>query len=249
METVFQNRQLTIRNEPFNFNKRLVLLIACWILLMIVEGCNIDTRNDHSRHLQTEPKEQYTCPMPEDSVFSDKPGKCPKCGMDLIKVEPDDHQHEAPQFTCPMHPQIIRDNAGTCPICGMDLVKKENQATATQKISLETLLKPTNEFVIASLPLAGVTQSEEPMEIDVLGYSAYNLSSVGIIAVRTSGRIEKLYVKYRYQKITKGQRIMDIYSPELMAAQQNLLFLLKNDINNTSMIQAARQKLLLLGVS
>jgi len=167
------------------------------------------------------------------------------------KEDHSQHQQEAvkEEYTCPMHPQIIRDKPGTCPICGMDLVKKEKGGEAVQEISLNTLLKPTNEYVIASLPLVSARYSEEPMETDVLGYTAYNTSSVGTIAARISGRIEKLYVKYRFQKINKGQKIMDIYSPELMTAQQNLLFLLNNDADNTTMILAAKQKLLLLGFS
>ena len=72
---------------------------------------------------------------------------------------------------------------------------------------------------------------------------------MGSISARVSGRIEKLYVRYRYQKINKGQRVLDIYSPELLTAQQNLLFLLKNDAENTTFIQAAKDKLLLLGMS
>lgn len=152
-------------------------------------------------------------------------------------------------YTCPMHPQIIRDKPGTCPICGMDLVKKEKDSKAVEGILLNTLLKPTDEYVIASLPLVSAGYSEEPMETDVLGYTTYNTSSVGTIAARISGRIEKLYVKYRFQKINRSQKVMDIYSPELMTAQQNLLFLLTSDADNTTMIQAAKQKLLLLGFS
>lgn len=167
------------------------------------------------------------------------------------KEDHSQHQQEIvkDEYTCPMHPEIIREKPGNCPICGMQLVKKEKEGEAIKEISLNTLLKPTNEFVISSLPLVGVQQSEEPVEIDVLGYTAYNTSSVGTIAARISGRIEKLYVKYRYQKISKGQRIMDIYSPELMTAQQNLLLLLKNDKENSGMIESAKQRLLLLGFS
>lgn len=153
------------------------------------------------------------------------------------------------QYTCPMHPEIVKDRPGSCPVCGMDLVKKEKDSKRIEEISLETLLKPTNQFVIASLPLVNAKQSEEPVEIDVLGYTVYNTSSVGTISARISGRIEKLYVKYRYQRVSKGQRIMDIYSPELMTAQQNLLLLLRNDKENTTMIDAAKQRLLLLGFS
>ena len=221
-----------------------------------MSACNNEKKEDHSQHQQSATTKQlYTCPMPEDSVFSDKPGKCPKCGMDLVKIESHDHSQEqqpataSDQYTCPMHPEIIQGKPGTCPICGMDLVKKEKDSKKIETISLETLLKPTNEYVITSLPVIAPKQSTEPVEIDVPGYTAYNTSSVGTISARISGRIEKLYVKYRYQKISKGQRIMDIYSPELMTAQQNLLLLLKNDKENKTMVDAAKQRLLLLGFS
>jgi Cu(I)/Ag(I) efflux system membrane fusion protein len=63
-----------------------------------------------------------------------------------------------------------------------------------------------------------------------------------------SGRIERLYVRYRYQHVHKGDRILDIYSPELQTGEQEYLYLLKNDPGNGVLINAARQKLLLLGV-
>ena len=66
----------------------------------------------------------YTCPMPEHAdVVMDKPGKCPKCGMDLVakKKEP------AVKYTCPMHPDVVTDKPGKCPKCGMDLVPMKEQ--------------------------------------------------------------------------------------------------------------------------
>ena len=88
----------------------------------------------------------YTCPM-HPEIIQDKPGNCPKCGMNLVLVKPeagnpgqtqqgvedDHHQHKsvdaAPhtdnqslqKYTCPMHPHILRDQPGKCPICGMNL--------------------------------------------------------------------------------------------------------------------------------
>lgn len=159
--------------------------------------------------------------------------------------------HEAAEetYTCPMHPQIVRDQPGKCPICGMDLVKKETDGKRSDSIDLESLLKPTNEFVISSIPVTTMKQSGQPVEIEALGTVTYDTRQIGSISARISGRIEKLYVRYRYQKINKGQKILDIYSPELVTAQQNLLFLLKNDAANKTMIDAARQKLRLLGMS
>lgn len=159
--------------------------------------------------------------------------------------EPD---HEKIVYTCPMHPEIIREQPGACPICGMQLVKKETGNRKVADVDLNTLLKPTDEFVVSSIPVTVIQQKDEEIEIEALGNIAYDTRQVGSISARVSGRIEKLYVRYRYQKISKGQRIFDIYSPELLTAQQNLLFLLKNDPGNLSLIDAAKEKLLLLGM-
>ncbi|MBA4198954.1 MAG: copper transporter, partial [Chitinophaga sp.] len=143
-----------------------------------------------------------------------------------------------------MHPEIIKDKPGKCPICGMDLVKKGTDSKKVNEIELESLLKPTNEFVVSSIPVTTIEQRREQIEIEALGNIAYDTRQVGSISARVSGRIEKLYVRYRYQKISKGQKILDIYSPELLTAQQNLLFLLKNDATNNTFIEAAKEKLL-----
>jgi Cu(I)/Ag(I) efflux system membrane fusion protein len=152
-------------------------------------------------------------------------------------------------WTCSMHPEIIRDKPGNCPICGMELVKKVDKATAIHDIQLNDLLQPTDRFVVSSIPVTTIKRSTEPIEVDVLGTIAYDTRLVNTISARFSGRIEKLYVKYRYQHVMKGQRIMDVYSPELLTTEQELLFLLKNDAGNLSLINAAKQKLLLLGMS
>ncbi len=61
----------------------------------------------------------YTCTM-HPEVITDKPGKCPKCGMTLVKKKVDKI------YTCPMHPEVISDKPGTCPKCGMKLVEKKS---------------------------------------------------------------------------------------------------------------------------
>ncbi len=152
-------------------------------------------------------------------------------------------------YTCTMHPEVVSVKPGKCPKCGMTLIKKATETDSPQSVKLESLLKPTNEFVISTIPLTTVSQQSEAIEIDALGNIGYDTREVGSISARVTGRIEKLYVRYRYQKVTKGQKILDIYSPELMTAQQNLLFLLQNDAGNLPFIQAAKEKLLLLGMS
>ncbi len=154
-------------------------------------------------------------------------------------------------YTCSMHPQIHEHHPGNCPICGMVLIKKNITAAAPAIVSiqLETVLKPTDEFVVASLPVTTAQQKNINIPVKAYGVIEYDTRAAGTISARISGRIEKLYVRYRYQPVEKGQKIMDIYSPEILTAEQNLLFLLQNDAGNTSFIQAAKEKLLLLGMS
>ncbi len=152
-------------------------------------------------------------------------------------------------WTCSMHPEIIRDGPGSCPICGMDLIKKEEKATVLKGIQIDDLLQPANQFVVSSIPVIGLQNQKKAVPVDVLGSVTYDTRHINIISARVSGRIEKLYVRYRYQHIHKGDRIMDIYSPELETVQQELLFLVKNDPENGGLIRAAKQKLLLLGMS
>jgi Cu(I)/Ag(I) efflux system membrane fusion protein len=170
---------------------------------------------------------------------------------DNKKVAHNDHKTESDKvfYTCPMHPEIVRDKPGNCPICGMALVEKNSDGIKVNDIKLESLLKPTNEFVLSTIPVTSIKKKEEEIEVEALGSIAYDTRQVESISARVSGRVEKLYVRYRYQKINKGDRIMDIYSPELLTAQQNLLFLLKNDKENSLLIEAAKEKLLLLGMS
>jgi Cu(I)/Ag(I) efflux system membrane fusion protein len=148
-----------------------------------------------------------------------------------------------------MHPQIIFDKPGNCPVCGMKLVKKESSKAKINDIALESLLKPTNEFVVSTVPVTTMHQKEISIDLHALGSIAYDTRYTNTISSRVGGRIEKLFVKYRYEHIHKGNAVMNIYSPELNTAQQNLVFLLKNDPANTNLINAAKEKLLLLGMS
>lgn len=151
-------------------------------------------------------------------------------------------------YRCPMHHEIVRDKPGNCPICGMDLVPFAGEEKAVTDVNLNTLLRPANSYVISTIPVTSIKESEEQMEVSALGTVGYDTRAVGSISSRVRGRIEKLYLRYTFQDVNKGQKVMDIYSPELLTAQQNLLFLVKNDPENTSFIKAAMDKLLLLGM-
>ncbi len=151
-------------------------------------------------------------------------------------------------YTCSMHPQIIEHAPGHCPICGMTLVKKENAAREISKVDLSTLLQPVNNTVLSSIPVTTMQVEKQQLRLNALGTVEYDTRFMKTISARVSGRINKLYIKYRFQPVRAGEKIMELYSPELLTAQQNLLFLIKSDPENEALIDAAKQRLLLLGM-
>jgi uncharacterized protein with PIN domain len=80
-------------------------------------------KQHHDTTMTVKKVQHYTCPM-HPEVMSNKPGKCPKCGMTLVKVEAKKVKEAiADVYTCPMHPEVISHKPGKCPKCGMTLVK------------------------------------------------------------------------------------------------------------------------------
>jgi membrane fusion protein, copper/silver efflux system len=208
------------------------------LVLLLFVSCN---DSDHKDPKGT--KDEYTCPM-HPEIIKDQPGQCPVCGMDLVKRT----NAEAPKvYTCPMHPEIIRNQPGACPVCGMDLVEKHTEGAGIQDTSLQFLLKPTNQFVISKIKTVALVQKEVRVEIKASGTITYDTRLGNTISSRVAGRIEKLYVKYRFQPVNKGDKLMDIYSEELVTEQHNYIYILKNDPGNEAIITASETKLNLLG--
>jgi len=158
-----------------------------------------------------------------------------------------EHQNEV--YTCSMHPQISEPKPGNCPICGMTLVKKVNEDHSDKNDSIDDLLRPTDNFVVGNYQTTIAKDTAIGSEISLPGIVTYDSNSSVSISARISGRIEKMYVNYKYQKVTKGQKIFELYSPELVAEQQNFIYLISNDSQNASIINSAKQKLLLYGMT
>ncbi|MBC7745974.1 MAG: efflux RND transporter periplasmic adaptor subunit, partial [Flavobacterium sp.] len=154
---------------------------------------------------------------------------------------------EGTRFTCPMHPQIVAEEPGTCPICKMELVPLSGPGQVSANDSLKYLVKPTNELVLSSITTVKPQKGKRFMQDSIRGIINYNSNNWNSISSRVGGRIERLYIKYNYQPISKGQKIMDIYSPDLVNAQQELLFLKQN--NEPKLLKLAMRKLSLLGMS
>jgi Cu(I)/Ag(I) efflux system membrane fusion protein len=161
-----------------------------------------------------------------------------------------DHAEHADTYTCPMHPTVVSDKPGACPVCGMDLVRKAREGEEVEITEdLSRLIKSPNETVIASIKTIKGEYKSQPVKIDAQGIVTYDTRSLFTIAAKVSGRLDKVYLKYVFQPVKKGQKVAEIYSPELLTAQRELLFLMENDAQNESLINATKEKLQLLGAS
>jgi Cu(I)/Ag(I) efflux system membrane fusion protein len=88
-----------------------------------------------------------------------------------------------------------------------------------------------------------------PVVKELLGIVTYDTRSIYTIPTRIGGRLEKVFLKYNFQPVTKGMKIAEVYSPELISAQRELLFLILNDADNKALIEGAIRRLKFLGAT
>ena len=109
---------------------------------------------------QRSESEQYYCPMLcEGDKKYPQPGDCPVCGMHLVKVQK--LKASSVEYTCPMHPEIVRSEPGSCPICGMDLVpriiQKDNDE---EEAAYKAMLKRFWIATALTIPIFIITMGE-----------------------------------------------------------------------------------------
>lgn len=114
--------------------------------------------------------------------------------------------------------------------------------------SLQNVLSPTNKSVLSNAETIHPSLKNISQSISASGYIAFDERRNNIVAVRTGGRIEKLYVKLNYQYVHKGDKVIELYSPELNTYQEEYLHHLKTK-SDSNLIEATKQKLKLLGLS
>ncbi len=166
------------------------------------------------------------------------------------KEQAGNHEHAAQTYTCPMHPQIVEKEPGSCPICGMDLVRQTAEGAEIEVTDdLSLLLEAADFTVVSDIRTVKPVREQKKVEVIFPGVISYDTRHTYSLPIRVGGRIEQLNVRYNFQRVEKGQKILEIYSPELLTAQRELLFLLESDRENERLIAAARQKLRLLGVT
>jgi len=165
-------------------------------------------------------------------------------------------------YTCSMHPFIIREKPGVCPICGMELIKKidDSSGSSAQPISVDHLSLSQNQRVMANVATVDATMETLNKEINAVGIVQYDQSRQAKVTAWVAGRIERLNINSVGAIVSKGKPVAEVYSPDLVAAQQEYLLAIRsrNQLNNSSftsiaqngegLVAAAKERLLLLGV-
>ena len=144
-------------------------------------------------------------------------------------------------YTCSMHPQIRQDEPGLCPICEMKLVPLAEHSASSGPLTLEMTLEAIRLANIQTTTIGEKGRAARTITLN--GKISADERRVASQVAHVPGRIEKLFATFTGERIQPGQRLAEIYSPELVTAQQELLEALRFQDVNPRLVDAAREKL------
>jgi Cu(I)/Ag(I) efflux system membrane fusion protein len=144
-------------------------------------------------------------------------------------------------WTCSMHPQIMQAEPGDCPICGMDLIPAE---AGVDGLTADKFKLTPNAMGLANIQTTVVGNgTTENNTVKLSGKIVENEEANVVQVSYFSGRIERLNVSFTGEEIRKGQLLATIYSPELYAAQQELITAVTLKESQPALYEAVRNKL------
>ena len=179
-----------------------------------------------------------------------------------MQHEKSDDEAEVDFWTCSMHPQIKLAEPGKCPICGMNLIPVTKDEEDNAKDSKRVTLKLSETArQLADIQTAKVERKAVRKEIRLVGTIDYDETRLTHITAWVPGRIDRMFVDYTGITVKKGDHMLELYSPELISAQEELIqatrSLSKLSNSSSSLVrnsttraaQAAEEKLILLGLT
>lgn len=173
----------------------------------------------------------WTCGM-HPHVIQEEPGQCPICGMDLTPMQGSGASHESHSgeghdrakgsWTCPDHSMIVEDEPGQCPIDGLDLVPMTTEGGDSTPRSAVVEIDPA---VVQNMNVRMQTAQRRDLTrpIRTVGYLEFDQQRMVTVTTKYSGWVERVNVNYVGEKVRRGEPLFEIYSPELVQTEQELL--------------------------
>lgn len=157
----------------------------------------------------------------------------------------------AARFHCPMHPQIVSDKPGECPICGMALEPIEGSVPeVTDKAGIEglaTVVLSSDPRKRMGLTMGQVEKRSMKRVLRLPARIEADETRQVRVTSKLEGFVETLFVSATGQNVKKGDPLLTLYSPPLVAAAEELRIAEQSGL--PSLIEASRQRLVAWGVS
>ncbi|MFC1671908.1 efflux RND transporter periplasmic adaptor subunit [Planctomycetota bacterium] len=125
-------------------------------------------------------------------------------------------------WTCSMDPQIKQPDPGLCPLCAMDLIPVYDSG-GEEGTGPRTLVMSKAAAALAEVETASVERKFVEARVQLAGKIDYDETRLKHITARFPGRLDRLYVNYTGVSVRKGDHLINIYSPELLSAQEELI--------------------------
>lgn len=204
-----------------------LFLLAAGVILVFI-ACNDDKEDKHSDH-----DSKITEATKDSSMQND--------AMEGMQMNDDSSKNMNN-----MNSDTVNHSSHNT-MDGMGMNDKNSIAdTTVNEIYWNTM--PANQTVISTQKAVGPVDSNMNYTFKGNGYISFDFRRSRKVPVRIGGRIERLYVKYNYQYVRKGEKILELYSPEINTYIEEFLFLTRQPVDS-ALLNKARQKLLLLGLS
>ena len=136
------------------------------------------------------------------------------------------HETGPAVYRCPMHPTVVSDRPASCPVCGMDLVMDQAGPSGHEgghgEAAAEVRIDPST---VQNMGVRIGVVERKPLSrtIRTLGRVDYDETRMVDVNTKVTGWVEGLFVDFTGQQVKKGQPLLEIYSPELVAAQEEYL--------------------------
>jgi Cu(I)/Ag(I) efflux system membrane fusion protein len=152
-------------------------------------------------------------------------------------------------WTCSMHPQIKMEKPGNCPICGMELIPLDTSSDNSENIAANEIVMNEESYQLANIQTTIVERSKAKKEIRLLGRVKPDERRLYSQVSHIPGRIERLYLNFTGEKVSQGQRMVRLYSPDLITAQKELFEAIRSRDIYPQLYTASRNKLKLWKLS